>query len=376
MIKIKPPDGMKLIQIKPSRLRGVNPELKYISAKLKNDTKYFSIPRFCTEEMKTARKLNRIAQKNDVQKRVLNFLYSNDIQTEDYERLTADDVKSTFKHVFWINPNDNKGYHLLDEGRRNGLQKLRILDENGNFVKNAKVPVKKVILGDIKSSQKLIPDISKKYGLTHIDIIKLIARRYNPFAKYIKIIRNPKEKPDVFYKELVEKTDDKTVCICSSFGWDVDYMFWLPPEIAKKGLQIRIKSFFGKKIYNKENSMHEKLGKKTRILYSIGDNDSRINSNVVFANAEGVGGLDENGKVHQNCSPHDSLFVQHYEPYDFEVNALSENVLNITGLYGGEVEFSKGRFEKGFYGLLCGTSFSAPVRAAKIALAEMMKGVL
>lgn len=117
--------------------------------------------------------------------------------------------------------------------------------------------------------------------------------------------------------------------------------------------------------------------KRTRMLYSAGnDGNGYVNTILAHNGIEGVGGLDKNGQISKHSSSADKLFTQHYEQYSFLVT-LTDGGVNITGLRGTDYPLRHKKAPEGLeIQIISGTSFSAPIRAAKIALNDMMQGVL
>ena len=345
-------------------LKGINPKLIYPQT-----GKSFDLPRFISSEMKEARVMNKIAKHNDY------IFYSNRIPAkatqEDIKKLTDDEY--TYKRAIWINPKDSKPYYLLENFKeKNGNINIRILNKDGEFVKNASLPTKEIILTDLDVGAKPKRNIFG-ISLSHTDFIEILARRYNPFAKYrIKLISNDN---DIF--NLKKEITPNTSCLSMSFG-----IYHNKPPLAKSGIetnevmQYNIKKLAPEEFINLQR--HKELTDKIRVLASSG-NDGHRKVGILLLNTgiEGVGGLNKKGFVDINSSSRNSYFTQHYEPYSFNISK-TKNGINLSELKGTdlEIDFEQDIPEGKVIDKFAGTSFSAPIRAAKIALNEMMDGLL
>lgn len=327
----------------------------------------FDVPGFLSVDMKNAQIMNTIAQNNRYQK--LSHNVPKQAEDKDLIRLLSESAEDSQNRAVWINPKDSRGYYLLREGEdKNGNTKLRILNENGLFVKNATIQPKTVILTDIEKGQNLITEIGG-FDLNHTDFIEILARRFNPFAIY-ETIPNIK---DESIKTLSRHIPPNTSCISASYGVFADN-----PSGAANTEQLRdlmLQDFESRKGKDVLNGLSE-ITKRTRFLASSGNNgDEETNIYLLKTGCEGVGGFDKNGSIHENSSSRHPWFTQHYEPYSFYIHT-TEDGINISGLKGTDLELETGLQTGQYLGKLSGTSYSTPVRAAKLALNDMMKGIL
>lgn len=337
--------------------------------------KTFALPRFISVEMIQARKLNKLAQHNNYITHSKKIFDSEKILPKDLKRLQSTEIKDSYNRTFWINPNDNKGYHLLGEGKTtDGQIKIRILDENGIYIKDAQITPQKIILCDTENNEQVYKNIR------HNEITNMLAKRYNPFAQY-ETLMFPHYSKDGFIKfleELIQKTSKQKSIICCSFGVDVD--------IFGHNLNgIGLRNVIREKIKQDSPNIHEKItqiikkfSSGNRILFSAGnDGYDSLNIMLCYKGTEGVGGLNRSGKIHTDSSSRNSIFTQHYENYKFPITQTA-NGINISGLHGTDYPLlSDNKTPIGTtLDTIQGTSFSAPIRAAKIALTEMMQGIL
>lgn len=356
-----------ILNTTPQKIHGVNPSLTYPES-----GKSFDLPRFSSVEMQMARVMNKIALRNDYINRSKIVLTSSKVLPEDLKRLESMTVEDSYKRVFWINPKDNKGYHLLDEGRtKDGMQKLRILDEHGEFVKNAEVKPKTIILSDVENNfTSLISEDGN--NLTHTDIINIVARRYNPFAKYKNVIWKD-GKDTEYFKKLSGSIDDNTSSLSCSYAH-----YTSADNLRMRGKDIK-EAFLNYLNQNDYQTCYvikklKEIVPQKRVLMGSGNVGENTVNAYLFSNAEGVGGLNSVKKVHSSSASRNSMFTQHYEPYEFPVTVTKDGI-NITGLKGTDYPMTVYAKVESFLGNLAGTSYSTPVRAAKLALNEMMEGI-
>lgn len=357
---------------KTSDIHGINPVVTCLT-----NGKRTELSRYNSVEMIQAKVMNNIA-KTDLYKLLSNKTNFPKAEAKDVERLTSTSLDSTYNRAVWINPKDKKGYYLLDEGiTKSGNQKLRILNSDGVFVKNATVGRKTVILSDLVNNIPIIDTHGSQGHLNHTDIVNIVARRYNPFAKY-KTIQHEKPSKVETFKQMQSKIDDNTSCISCSYGEETE----MNPRLFNKPNVDRMYAY--KQLLSMRNGITrtdaekevDNVLKRTRLLYSAGnDGENFINNLLAHSGVEGVGGLDSVGNISKHSSSVDTIFTQHYEQYKFPVTTTKEGI-NITGLKGTDYPFRHHGQVGELIQTFSGTSFSAPIRAAKLALNDMMEGVL
>lgn len=322
--------GVKsILQTKPVNFHGINPTLTY-----KASGKTFNLPRFCSVEMKEARKMNQLADKSAKDISILNFSRAT---SQDFKRLTSTSIEDSYKRVQWVNPKNGKVYWILKQGESgNGNVLVRILDEKGGFIKNAELKPKTILIAD-------------KFDSTHFDIphgimVEAFAKRNNPFAKY-NIIELKNSGYSVDVKEIADKLED-------SLKKDIpDY---LSLSIADAKILLQKASFQTissetKKIIDKymEGTSHLRkiLNKfhrsKTRVLSGAGNNGKMGINMFLGEQTEGVGSLNSLGKVSQFSASRNSGLTQHYELGEYTVKSIKENGeiigYNFTGKPGCDI---------------------------------------
>ena len=161
-----------ILETKPSIFHGINPTISYPPS-----GKVYELPRFCTQEMQQARKLNQIALRQIKQPISSSFPKAT---AEDLKRLISETVEDSFSRVQWTNPKDGKVYNLLKQGETgDGKCLIRILDQEGAFVKEATITPKRIVMIDAKT--ECYPFNLK--DASHGDVVYTYLRRNNPFAK-------------------------------------------------------------------------------------------------------------------------------------------------------------------------------------------------
>ncbi len=112
-------------------IKRINPRFTYPKSNIT-----FDIPRFPSVDMCEALQMNTIAKNKRYQE--LSHKIPQKATDKDLNRLLSDNIDDSYNRAIWINPKNSKGYYLLKEDEaKNGNIKLRILNEEGAFVKNA-----------------------------------------------------------------------------------------------------------------------------------------------------------------------------------------------------------------------------------------------
>lgn len=325
-----------LLQVKQPIFHGINPTLTYpLSGKT------FNLPRFGTVEMAQARQMNKIVTREIKTASIPTFSKAS---PEDLRRLTSSAVDATSSRVRWTNPKDGKVYNLLKQGEsQKGDVIVRILDEDGAFVKEATIKPKTIGIidsrGQVINHQTNIPEID---GLTHIKTLELFAKRNNPFAKY-KII-------DASYSSDVFS------------GLDENKILKAIKDFQKDGGIDYLNCSFGHTVFASEIELASNRGKQVaseldklatkgvRVLKASGNGDANYfgqkTLEAEFLNSsriEGVGSLSNKGKISSFSGSRSSKYTQHYEKGEYPVTQTPEGV-NITGLTGTDIVLEKNPF--------------------------------
>ena len=256
---------------------------------------------------------------------------------QDLKRLTSETMEDSYSRVEWTNPKDGKIYNLLKQGEtKDGKVVVRILDEQGAFVKNAELTPKKIVMVDAHT------DVSSfdHNELTHANAVYKYIKRNNPFAKieYHDVTKQTSTfngyKCDIDSSKLAqaynyigdsikqgEKIDYVTTSIGNEVSEDMDkFVAHFVDVDALKELSLASKG-------------------KTRIIFSSG-NDGALKSNVFLSaeTAAGVGALTPQGKITSFSASRNSKYTQHYEQGEFDIRA-TEYGYNITGRPGTDIPY-------------------------------------
>lgn len=318
-----------ILETKPPIFHGINPTLTYAPS-----GKSFALPRFCTEEMKQARQMNKIAIRQAKAGEVVRTYPK--ATPQDLKRLTSETIEDSYSRVEWTNPKDGKVYNLLKQGEtEDGQVIVRILDKEGAFIKEAEIVPKKICIVDTFDS-------TSNGKIPHGILINIYAKRNNPFAiidiKNIGAVCNDGSAAKDFLDVLktVDNCDYLSLSIGSKYRAPKTDFNTLFAEMAKFK-----KSPAGNDIQKWDDILGEIKGRGIRILQAA-NNDGRYSVNMTLGkNAEGVGSISANGRIALFSGSRNSGLTQHYElgtyyPQKIYINGKLSGY-NITGLRGIDI---------------------------------------
>lgn len=291
------------------------------------------LPRFSSPEMVMARTLNKIAIKRTITPKTFTFSKAT---PQDLKRLTSNTIADSYSRVTWTNPKDGKIYHILKESEMSdGNIAIRILNEDGSFLKNASIKPKKIIVIDDFEQNK-----SSIYGLSHGEIVTTFLRRHNPFAQVETINTGYADSmsPKFFepFKQILQRIKN---------GEKIDYISCSKGAICystNKNMRGKIPQF--QPITDVANS-------GTRVLFASGnslDNPKGTANQVLLLadKVEGVGSLSpQTHKLSDFSSARNSFFTQHYEVGEHYVRP-TEYGANITGLSGTDIVINSPKYKQ------------------------------
>lgn len=155
-----------LIETKPFKIHGINPKLT-----LTYTGKEIELPRFASPEMKLAQEMNKISH-NQIRTPIQRG-YSKATK-KDLSRLTSITIKDSYSRAEWTNPKDGKIYNLLKtKENSDGTISIRILDQEGLFIKEAQIKPKTILIPDNYTEKKF------PFNLSHGEQVLAFARRNN-----------------------------------------------------------------------------------------------------------------------------------------------------------------------------------------------------
>ena len=303
-----------VLQAKAPSLHGINPTLTYAPT-----GKTFALPRFCTQEMKQAREMNKIAARQ-IKSQELERTYPK-ASPQDLKRLTSETIEDSYSRVEWTNPKDGKVYNLLKQGKTDdGKFIVRILDSEGAFIKEAELTPRKIMIYD---SENTPVDFGKFYEkMSHGESVKRFVQRANPFADIEFINVDHKRSKNTIFNILLNLQDElKMLHQRITAGEKVDYIslsLGLNHNIIRPDtiLQKSGKTLSEFKTTSEDflTSQFLRLHPNVRILQAAGNSGKDVISpDLMFKGVEGVGALDRSGKVAEFSSTRNSLLTQHYE---------------------------------------------------------------
>ncbi len=291
------------------------------------------LPRFSSPEMVMARTLNKIAIKGTKAPKTFTFPKAT---PQDLKRLTSNTIADSYSRVTWTNPKDGKVYHILKKFElSDGNIAIRILNEDGSFLKNASIKPKRIIVIDDFEQNK-----SSIYGLSHGEIVTTFLRRHNPFAQVETINTGCADSmcPEFFepFKQILQKIKQ---------GEKIDYISCSKGAICYstgKNMRGKIPQF---------QPIRDVADSGTRVLFASGNSldNPRGTANQVLLLAdkiEGVGSLSpRTHKLSDFSSARNSFFTQHYEVGEHYVRP-TEYGANITGLSGTDLVITNPKYKQ------------------------------
>ncbi len=359
--------------------------------------KFRTINVFENKAGKIAKRLNKAAIR-ELKTEKIEYTYPK-ATIEDLKRLTSKKLEDTYKRVTWTNPNDGKVYHLLEESRDKKGINIRILSSEGEFIKNATLEPKTIVifdqfknLGGIRSLLKF----KRNNYPSHGEIVETYLRRTNPFAT----IKRLEHKKNIFEQlkyrgtlpiSLTEKRFEELNKEMKN-GKKVDYISMSEVAVCDIGdlsntngnmQKVAIESNIIEKDFKSlAQTFKSIIHKGSRIFMSASNEPinpkQKVNAFLAIDGVEGVGGLARNGKIATDSASRNAIFTQHYEQRTFQGTIVEENGeilgINITGKQGAELPYNK-KYQH-LLRPIGGTSYSTPIRVGKISLNDMMKGIL
>lgn len=359
-----------------------------------------SIKVFSSNIGKMARKLNKQATRELASDKVV-YTFPK-ATAEDLKRLTSKTLEDSYKRVRWVNPNDGKVYFILENGRSKKGISVRILSSEGEFIKNAKLQPKTVVVFDqFKNLGWLRSLLKGKFEPTvsHGEVVETFLRRTNPFVtvehiehkqNIFELLKYRGQLPQKLMNKRFEKLNKQM-----GRGHNVDYISISEVNVGDIG-HLSKKQGHVQKAVIQQNAFKGPLAemkdvfssivkKGTRIFASASNEpvnpQQKVNVMLAIDGVEGVGAIVKNPKgvrIAPDSASRNSMFTQHYEQKNYHGRVVEENGkilgINITGQPGVDVPYNKKN--QSLLRPIAGTSFATPVRVAKIALNEMMKGIL
>ncbi len=319
---------------KAFEVHGINPKLIY-----EPTGKEIDLPRFSSAEMQQARIMNKYAI---LRSRTAFIRKYSKATPQDLIRLTSQKIEDSYARAEWLNPKDGKIYNLLKQGEtKDGKIIVRILDQEGAFIKEAQIKPKTILIPDNYT------DPTDIFGIPHGELTLTFAKRNNPFAKYEKVNLSRNDLANNKDFELISqylKDENNVDYISCSYGTKVYY--------NKKKLNLLPEHL---NLQQETNQQYDSIAKNRRILFSANNaaendykNISEIANSYLWQNkkVEGVGALNHGlGKIASFSLSRNSSLTQHYELGEFYPK-LTKIGLNITELPGTDLPFPNQKLEQ------------------------------
>lgn len=278
---------------------------------------------------------------------------------EDYKILTDKSINAPLKRVRWFNPKNGKIYYIINDGEdKDGNYNVRILNEEGGFVKKAQIKPKRIVIADNFSTPiiKRFPEAElTPWQLPYIPHGQMVARFAlvnNPFAKYeyiniAKGLGDTNRSLDETIEELREKDLSDTDIVSYSWANLMPNEFFEDfanaptkdyPKIARRIIQEfdndeEVEAMFcdidGMAVLIDTIEALEKKGVK--VFISSGNNGAEeFNFLLLAKNANGVGSISREGVVSDFNSSRSKFLTKHYELGEYKVKETPDGI-NYTG---------------------------------------------
>lgn len=272
---------------------------------------------------------------------------------EDRDIVYSNTPEMSKRWTTWINPKTLKAYTVINKKNNpDGTRTLRILNEEGNLIKEKDIKPKKIVILDSKQCERLI---FRGKRISHYDLVKLFIERYNPAVdiEFLNCGNLKGEGAELNYSIVKEQLEniskriadgEKIDYINCSFGYDCSYspddpvdrkafnkIFSDTIEDAKQDPKIA-------EVISAIEKMQDLISKGVKVVYGAGNKgkNSFGMECVMCSGAEIVGSFDENGKVSDfSASRH---YATGYEQSEHIITAKKDG-LNITGKPGVDISY-------------------------------------
>ncbi len=284
--------------------------------------------------------------------------------SEDLKILTDTSFEAPSKRVTWFNPKNCKVYNLIKLGtNKDGSIRIKILDENGKFIKNAEIKPKTVVIID-KFSEAAYYIADGNFNIPQIPYIphgQMVARYAfvnNPFANYIFVDMQKESNKEggsinLAFKNLVNKYQNADEI---NFSWaDIypneffkyfvgknchDYSNIAAEAIRNFADNDETKNIFADIEDTSEiiDTINKLSNAGIKVFISAGNGgDESFNIVLLAKSVEGVGSLDENGRLSDFSSSRKGDLTRHFEQGEYTIKAVKDGI-NYTG--GNHCDFN------------------------------------
>ncbi len=278
-------------------------------------------------------------------------------EPEDIELLSSKEAEMVKKWVRWVDPKSGKLFTVINKGDNpDGTRRVRVLNEEGEILKETDIVPKKIIVLDT-FAHTILPYIENDKG-SHGGCVQKILERNNPIAdiETINLGNIKRNRLNAALDDLIERVErgEKIDVINCSFSkkFPSDLSQELSAKYNDKLSEEKVVSsyIYAKNIAEKDERFCTTY-KKIKRLISLGvrvvcaAGNYGGNSFCDLATIDGVdvvGGLDLKGKMYINSASR--AFTKHLELCHYIPRAL-EHGINITGKPGVDIPYENTIFK-------------------------------
>ena len=274
---------------------------------------------------------------------------------KDLEILNDKSYSAPSKRVKWFNPKDCRVYHLIKKSQDDdGKIILRVLDEQGGFLKEAKIVPRTIVIADKFTNEHKIPaagnfTTTQIPNISHGQMVSRFAFVTNPFARYIFADIGQHGNPYYVMQKVYEEANIKNIDIVN-FSWaDLipvefydDFYGKNLNQFPKIAYRIITEEFGGEK---EAKEMFCSIEDNTKIIKDINNLTSSgvkvfisagnsgngdFNFALLAKDAQGVGALNERGGFSEFNSSRIRRLTAHFEQGEYEIKRTKDGI-NYTG---------------------------------------------
>jgi len=272
---------------------------------------------------------------------------------EDKEILFSKKPETAKKWTHWINPKTGRTYIVINKkDNKDGTKTARILDCDGNFIKEADIKPKKIIQIDNFNGRTSL-DYGGNIAFSHGEVVRCYLERNNPLADIESInigdvsTKEIEDGPYVaaFEDILLRLMDGEKIDVINcSFGADFKPAQDEDAMFTSNGLKEVLNKEFSKDVANKIIPLLEEITKfGTRVVFAAG-NEGKDYVSLEFG-ADGVdvvGAINDDGTVCDFSSARN--FAKHYERGIYTYRAQKYGI-NATGKPGADFSYEGTAYE-------------------------------
>lgn len=307
---------------------------------------------------------------------------------EDLKKLTSNTIEDSYNRAVWINPKDEKIYNIIGQGKtKDGKIRLRILDKDGQFVKETELTRPKIIILD-----DMVNKQSQGNGLmlSHGECVEAIAKRTFPFCDYEVIntakdgspFKRLKEKLTEIYNRIQEGEKIDFVSISTSYEIESlkrqetpsDINSLLKKQLAECREYLEILASGHPALDGIQGLLRKLSEHNCRVFIGAGNSGEKfVNVHLIDSGAIGVGALNRDGNLREFSASRLFTKVNERGVYPIKVTKYGINITDLPGTDLKKPAYLPSCEDELNIGQISGTSFATPVAAALCAAEKMMR---